>query len=158
VGHPPGGLHIQPLSLAGLLGITPGTECEFGVCVPMDNGYIYSGIPLHPIVVPPLPLVVELLWFFDPGPPRLARSCETQDCFEAARKQPDTIRAGPRRPSALECTFTPGTATPKIPGAAPEQPDGAPGDDPGEALGNGLALIFTGIISRFNCFFLKWFP
>ncbi len=36
----PGGLHLQPLSLANLLGLSPGTECDFGVCAPIGGNFI----------------------------------------------------------------------------------------------------------------------
>jgi RHS repeat-associated protein len=39
----PGGLNIQPLSLADLLGLAPGTSCEFGVCMPIGTDYL-SGV------------------------------------------------------------------------------------------------------------------
>ena len=39
----PGGLNIRPFSLADLLGLSPGTECEFGVCLPIGNDFV-SGV------------------------------------------------------------------------------------------------------------------
>ncbi len=36
----PGDLRLQPLSLVGLLGLAPGTECDFGVCAPIAYGYL----------------------------------------------------------------------------------------------------------------------
>jgi RHS repeat-associated protein len=42
----PGGLHLQPLSLANLLGLSPGTECDFGVCAGIsafDSNGVFLG-------------------------------------------------------------------------------------------------------------------
>ena len=36
----PKGLNLRPLSLADLLGLTPGSECDLGVCVPIGNAVV----------------------------------------------------------------------------------------------------------------------
>ena len=36
----PTGMNLKPMSLAELLGLSPGTGCEFGVCVPIGNGFV----------------------------------------------------------------------------------------------------------------------
>jgi hypothetical protein len=33
-------MNLRPMSLAELLGLAPGTSCEFGVCVPLGNGLV----------------------------------------------------------------------------------------------------------------------
>ena len=36
-----------PLDLGNLLGLTPGTECDFGVCNPIGNGYTAGEIAIQ---------------------------------------------------------------------------------------------------------------
>ncbi len=41
----PTGLNLKPMGLAGLIGLSPGTSCDFGVCVTITNSLLGSGIP-----------------------------------------------------------------------------------------------------------------
>jgi hypothetical protein len=42
----PAGMNLRPMSLAELLGLAPGTSCEFGsICVPIGNGLLGTGLP-----------------------------------------------------------------------------------------------------------------
>jgi hypothetical protein len=36
----PRGLNLHPATLADLLGLSPGTHCDFGVCAPIGNGFV----------------------------------------------------------------------------------------------------------------------
>jgi RHS repeat-associated protein len=42
----PKGLNIHPASIWDLLGLAPGTECEFGACTPIGNNFVAAAAPL----------------------------------------------------------------------------------------------------------------
>jgi hypothetical protein len=39
----PTGLNLKPMTLADLIGLSPGTQCDFGVCTPIEDGFT-SGV------------------------------------------------------------------------------------------------------------------
>jgi hypothetical protein len=41
----PTGLNLKPMGLADLIGLSPGTSCEFGVCGSIGTGFLGAGLP-----------------------------------------------------------------------------------------------------------------
>ena len=41
----PKGMNLKPMSLAELIGLAPGTSCDFGVCVPLGMGVVTVATP-----------------------------------------------------------------------------------------------------------------
>jgi hypothetical protein len=41
----PTGLNLKPMTLADLIGLPPGTQCDFGVCGTIGNGFLGAGMP-----------------------------------------------------------------------------------------------------------------
>jgi hypothetical protein len=49
----PRGLNLRPATLADLLGLSPGTQCDFGVCSPIGNGFAPAGALAVPCIAQP---------------------------------------------------------------------------------------------------------